>query len=163
MCTLFVSLGPAGILQASIAPFCVQERVASATGWKNQEIPLSTFIFLDNNFSAVVCQMLSVTHSIPWSREQTSTTSCTNLPYSHRLQDSDTENDLVKDLGQADHLGVYTSISAVNPLQTIYLRRAPSGGALGGFEWSVEKLVWLPTSTVLDDVLSIDHEVCLSC
>lgn len=66
------------------------------------------------------------------------------------------DNDLVKDLGSADHQGVYKSTSAVNPLQAIYLRRAPSTGA---FEWSVEKLVWLPTCTILDDVLSIDHEV----
>ena len=53
---------------------------------------------------------------------------------------------------------MYTSTSALEN-QTIYLRRAPSSGALGGFEWSVEKLVWLPTSSILDGVLSIDHEV----
>lgn len=80
-------------------------------------------------------------------------------PYPPLLQDSDTENDLVKDLGPADHQGVYTSTSALVPDQTIYLRRAPTSGALGGFEWSVERLVWLPTASILDDVLSLDHEV----
>jgi hypothetical protein len=47
--------------------------------------------------------------------------------------------------------------SAVNG-QCLFLRRAHTS-VNGGFEWSIEKLVWLPTSKILEEVLCIDHEV----
>jgi hypothetical protein len=74
-----------------------------------------------------------------------------------RAQDCSNENDLVKDLGIPDDQGVYQVASAVNG-QCLFLRRAHTS-VNGGFEWSIEKLVWLPTSKILEEVLCIDHEV----
>eukprot|EP00892_Ulva_mutabilis_P007578 jgi/Ulvmu1/5192/UM021_0209.1 len=63
------------------------------------------------------------------------------------------DSGMLSELGSPDRNGVYSCCSSDG--QTLFIR---SNQAKSGFEWSIEKLVWFPTSQVLGNDMALCEE-----